>query len=414
MFLRVFRFSWAVGVVAPWCLGLGLAVSMSADAGQDMSFGATLAPISLEAVIRPMDLVPARMSGTELGLIKPNMPPLIEEAKLNVGATEDLAAGPDEIEPRIAFKTNGLSASLIPDIDRSHKGDPVVGLRPTFEGELRRGGGVSQLLTDDLLYGHDDRGVASAFSAAEGAVAGPDAVAHFEPWPEGENPTTAHSSADASPSQAAALQAGSLITMRPAAINARLMQGATPAVPRAMGLASTTPAPADATPIEVYAEADLPKDTSVVPANRPSYAALIGQDQPARELHCLAEAIYFEARGEPEEGQAAVAQVVLNRVSSGLYPASICGVVFQNRSHYHGCQFSFACEGRSLRVSEPEAWRTAMRVAEAVSDGKTYLADVGAATHYHADYVRPTWARHLKRMDVIGHHIFYKLRRGQT
>ncbi len=135
---------------------------------------------------------------------------------------------------------------------------------------------------------------------------------------------------------------------------------------------------------------------------------------PAREKRCLAEAIYFEARGEPDEGQAAVAQVVLNRVSSGLYPSTICGVVFQNRSHYHACQFSFACEGRSLRVTEPEAWRTAMRIADEVTEGKTYLADVGAATHYHADYVRPNWSRRLKRMDVIGHHVFYKLRPGQT
>jgi spore germination cell wall hydrolase CwlJ-like protein len=141
---------------------------------------------------------------------------------------------------------------------------------------------------------------------------------------------------------------------------------------------------------------------------------LIGQDQSASEKDCLAEAIYFEARGEPEEGQAAVAQVVLNRVSSGLYPSSICGVVFQNRSHYHGCQFSFACEGRSLRVTEPEAWASAQRVADEVTAGRTYVADVGAATHYHADYVRPQWSRRLKRLDVIGHHIFYELRPGQT
>jgi len=202
--------------------------------------------------------------------------------------------------------------------------------------------------------------------------------------------------------------------MRPASINARLAQGATPAVPRAIGLASTTPAPADATPIEVYAAAGLPKDTTVVPVDRPAYAALVGQDQSAREMHCLAEAIYFEARGEPEEGQAAVAQVVLNRVSSGLYPSTICGVVFQNRSHYHGCQFSFACEGRSLRITEADAWTTATRVAEEVTAGKTYVADVGAATHYHADYVRPHWSRQLKRLDVIGHHIFYELRPGQS
>jgi len=93
-----------------------------------------------------------------------------------------------------------------------------------------------------------------------------------------------------------------------------------------------------------------------------------------REQRCLAEAIYFEARSEPEKGQAAVAQVVLNRVQSGLYPSTVCGVVFQNRQHYDACQFSFACDGHPLRVTEPEAWRTAMRIAADVIDGETYVA----------------------------------------
>jgi spore germination cell wall hydrolase CwlJ-like protein len=122
----------------------------------------------------------------------------------------------------------------------------------------------------------------------------------------------------------------------------------------------------------------------------------------------------FEARGESGEGQAAVAQVVLNRVSSGLYPATICGVVYQNRRHYNACQFSFACEGKSLRIDEPDAWRQAVRIAGEVTNGKTYVSDIGGSTHFHANYVRPRWARRLEKMDVIGHHIFYKLRPGQS
>ena len=106
--------------------------------------------------------------------------------------------------------------------------------------------------------------------------------------------------------------------------------------------------------------------------------------------------------------------MVLNRVSSGLYPSTICGVVYQNRHRYNACQFSFACEGRALRVSEPESWRMATRIAGEVLDGKTYVADVGNSTHYHASYVRPYWAKALKKMDKIGTHIFYKLRPGQT
>ena len=147
---------------------------------------------------------------------------------------------------------------------------------------------------------------------------------------------------------------------------------------------------------------------------RANYAALLDRDNAAQENNCLAEAIYFEARGESDAGQAAVAQVVLNRVASGLYPATICGVVYQNRHRWHGCQFIFACEGRSLRVTEPEAWQKAERIAAEVRNGKTYVSDIAGSTHYHANYVRPRWARRLEKMDVIGHHIFYKLRPGQS
>ena len=410
MLSGLFRISWALGVVAPWCIGVGLVVSISADAGQDSSFGATVASARFHAIIQPLDLVPADSGGPTLKLIGEQRRPRIEQARLELGPPDAFTLPVDEKEPRIAFKNKmpGIVAKLPPEIDRTHKGDPLVGLRPTFDSELRHSG-LAHMRSADLMFTRDDLWPLSTFSAKENGAGRPDGASSFEPWPEGESPTTAHSSSTASPQQGGV----SLITMRPAAINERLMQGATPVVSRAIGLASTTPAPADATPIEVYAGTE-PKDTTVVPADRPKYAALVGQDHARREMHCLAEAIYFEARGEPPEGQAAVAQVVLNRVSSGLYPSTICGVVFQNRSHYRACQFSFACEGRSLRITEPDAWRRAERIANAVSDGKTYVADVGAATHYHANYVRPRWARHLKRMDTIGHHIFYELRPGQT
>ena len=207
--------------------------------------------------------------------------------------------------------------------------------------------------------------------------------------------------------------ASAAIAMRPAALKERLAQGATPKVSRAEALSSTTPAPADGAPIAMNLR--LPNATAVPRiAGRPSYASLLVGDRGTRERRCLAEAVYFEARSEPEEGQAAVAQVVLNRATSGLYPASICGVVYQNRTHYKACQFSFACEGKSLRVTEMDSWHTATRIADAVIGGQTYVSDVGGSTHYHANYVRPGWARRLVKMDVIGHHVFYKLRSGQT
>jgi spore germination cell wall hydrolase CwlJ-like protein len=83
----------------------------------------------------------------------------------------------------------------------------------------------------------------------------------------------------------------------------------------------------------------------------------------ARELRCLAEAIYFEARGEPERGQLAVGRVIINRAESGRYPDSICGVVYQNAHKRNRCQFSFACDGKPETVTDPASWRTALTAA---------------------------------------------------
>ncbi len=139
-----------------------------------------------------------------------------------------------------------------------------------------------------------------------------------------------------------------------------------------------------------------------------NFLALLDVDRAAAEELCLDEAIYFESRGESEAGQAAVAQVVLNRVESGHYPASICGVVYQNRRRHNACQFSFACQGKTLRVTEPVSWKTAVRIAREVLLGGDYSAEVAGSTHYLADYAHPRWAQTLQRMDVIGHHTFYQ------
>jgi spore germination cell wall hydrolase CwlJ-like protein len=408
------RIGWAVGVVAPWCLGFGVALSFPADAGQPATVGGSIAALTLAATAMPDDLVPASSAALtgDLGtMLAPGRLPIVQ-ASLAVGPADAFRVFNDEIEPRADMKR---TAGAMPQIDRSHKSDPAVGLRPTFDTRMREKGGVERVRLSDALFTIDDATPTGALTASEGNVDGPESVDHFEPWADGESPTTVHSAADASPNGGG----GSTMTMRPAAINERNMQGATPAVGRAVALASTTPAPADATPIEaLVAPAGAPPAASAnisrIPQDRPNYAALIDPEQASREKRCLAEAVYFEARSEPVAGQAAVAQVVLNRVRSGLYPSSICGVVYQNRHHYNACQFSFACEGKSLRVTEPEAWRTAVKVAEDVTSGTTYLSDVGGATHYHANYVKPRWARSLVKMDVIGHHVFYKLHPGQT
>ena len=127
-----------------------------------------------------------------------------------------------------------------------------------------------------------------------------------------------------------------------------------------------------------------------------------------KEQSCLATAIYFEARGEDEKGQAAVAQVILNRVRNPAYPNTICGVVYQNQSWKNRCQFSFACDGIEDRVIERRAYAVAERIAHKVTAGETWIQAVGSATNYHATYVKPRWAKAMERVDKIGRHIFYR------
>lgn len=131
-----------------------------------------------------------------------------------------------------------------------------------------------------------------------------------------------------------------------------------------------------------------------------------------KEQQCLAEAIYFEAVTEPLKGQAAVAQVVLNRVRNPTFPNSICGVVYQNEDWRNRCQFSFACDRIPDRVTDKAKFKTAKDIAMAVTAGKIYLKEVGDSTHYHATYVRPNWGRTMLKVGRIGLHIFYRTRNG--
>ena len=131
----------------------------------------------------------------------------------------------------------------------------------------------------------------------------------------------------------------------------------------------------------------------------------------AKAEKCLADAIYFEARGEPLRGQMAVAQVVMNRVFSGYYPNDVCGVVYQNADRHLACQFTFACEGRSLdRIDEPDMWEQAKRIAKDTLDGKIWLTEVGHATHYHAYWVHPSWVHEMAKLYHLGVHTFYRPR----
>ena len=128
----------------------------------------------------------------------------------------------------------------------------------------------------------------------------------------------------------------------------------------------------------------------------------------AKSEKCLAEAVYFEARGEAVRGQIAVAQVVLNRAFSGYYPTTVCGVVYQNKYRHFACQFTFACDNIRDVIREPDMWDRAKKIAKAMLDGQIWLPEVGKSTHYHAYWVRPSWVSEMKRMYKFGVHTFYR------
>jgi len=128
----------------------------------------------------------------------------------------------------------------------------------------------------------------------------------------------------------------------------------------------------------------------------------------ARQQRCLAQAIYYEARGETQRGQVAVAEVIMNRVRSRAYPNSICGVVYQGSERSTGCQFTFTCDGSLNHTPRGRAWDRAQRVATAVMQGYTRPV-TNHATHYHTTGVNPIWNSGLVQTTQIGVHVFYRL-----
>jgi len=124
-------------------------------------------------------------------------------------------------------------------------------------------------------------------------------------------------------------------------------------------------------------------------------------------VQCLSEAVYYESAREPEVGQEAVAQVVLNRLRHPAYPKSVCGVVYQGSARTTGCQFTFTCDGSLRYAPQAALWKRAREVSERALAGYVDKT-VGSATHYHAQYVAPYWAPTLVKMVKVGQHIFYR------
>ena len=125
------------------------------------------------------------------------------------------------------------------------------------------------------------------------------------------------------------------------------------------------------------------------------------------QWQCLAEAIYFEARGEPIDGQIAVAEVVLNRTGDRNFPNSICGVTKQGAGSGRGCQFSYACDGNSDVMKSALPRTRAEKLATLVLSGRTPEVTEGA-THFHTRSIRPSWSHRMTRTASIGHHHFYR------
>jgi len=179
-------------------------------------------------------------------------------------------------------------------------------------------------------------------------------------------------------------------------------------------VAPAAPAPAGAAaPLAgvpaLAANAAMPIAGGLGPAASPFALAAATPIDQMRSLDCLAQAVYYEARSESEDGQRAVAQVVLNRVRHPAWPNSVCGVVYQGPMRAGGgCQFTFTGDGSLAVRPAGIGWARARMIAADALGGRTH-AGVGLSTHYHTYAVFPSWAPRLLKTAMIGAHNFYRL-----
>lgn len=364
---------WAAKAVAPWCLAVGVLLSITAEADEErLTDASAFEQARLVGAATPIERALRSAHRFQAVAVDGTPAPLIE-GRLNVGGPGDYSDS-DEIEPNKAIKAGSAG---FPRVERKAKGNPFIGQRPGLDVRRRAGPAF------DASHGPRDPREAEFDPDHTMSPGGPDA-------PE----------------------------RTPAAAGLAITDGATPGLPLEFALNAESPSPSDGVVVDVQSDSAPPETTiatqSPLSGEKPNFTKLIDPKDNARQMRCLAEAIYFESRSEPEAGQAAVAQVVLNRVRSGIYPTTVCGVVYQDRNRPFACQFSFACEGKSLRVEEPGPWATATRIADEVVNGRSYNPDVAEAVNYHAAYVSPFWVGYLKRVDRIGLHIFYAMRAGSN
>ncbi len=314
-------------------------------------------------VVPPETVVPA-------GAAPPSQDPATSNASV-MGAKTAAASpstGPAPLDPELA---EALSAPPLPQYDASisHEAQPLDDLKttpgsiPLEPGHAHDGFSVK---TASLFFG----------SSSLGAP-----VENIESWRPGEEP----------------------VVVMPGAADPDLK--ATAALPAAAEEPSRAGESGES--IAVKGEVNSENQRAKTPAER---LGLLDEKARAKSEKCLAEAVYFEARGEAVRGQIAVAQVVLNRAFSGFYPSTVCGVVYQNKHRHLACQFTFACDNVADVVREPDMWDRARKIARAMLDGQLWLPEVGKSTHYHAYWVRPSWVSEMKKMYKFGVHTFYRPR----
>jgi hypothetical protein len=157
----------------------------------------------------------------------------------------------------------------------------------------------------------------------------------------------------------------------------------------------------------VLVNAKLPVSPLPNPAARPFKLQGASSTDHALALTCLTMAVYYEAASQGDDGEAAVAQVVLNRVRNPLFPKTVCGVVFQGSTLPTGCQFTFTCDGSLGRRPSQAGWKRAAAVAGRALDGHVE-SSVGEATHYHTIWVVPYWQPTVVKVAQVGAHLFYR------
>jgi len=126
------------------------------------------------------------------------------------------------------------------------------------------------------------------------------------------------------------------------------------------------------------------------------------------EMKCLAEAIYFEARGEALEGQYAVGEVIINRVLSRDFPNSVCGVISEGANRLNACQFSYNCDGKLETIKENKIYERILKLSQILLEPSARFLTNGA-TFYHSKLVSPSWSKKFIKTNEIGNHVFYKL-----